>query len=385
MEDDAKENVAKKQKKMKKLENNDRRSPSPPAQPSKTIMSKPKSIIRNTGKSTAPPGSSGAGFTSPKRSVGFPGLSSISEEEKSTAPQLAENGISSKGPLETVDSGTSIELAPRRRVTMSATEFDRPTSKKMSVSGEAEDVLGEKEDFVTMRSRVSTVSSSTGRYKEIGRKNSRQLKEEAAKLSERAVNFRRGGRKVTGLEFISPDMELKIREKICRAIGERYGGLARANRAATTIQTAYRQYKLKKRYDEIRKEASTLRQRAKSMTNPRRRPSLVRRNRPLHYQRQLTALAVNDPLLRARILSKELGKESIPHTSGRRHLVEQKRSERALSANDKEAAEKKETATEDKNANEPVVSFSATLQQCSTLTQFFTGYMSLCFTTLLTH
>ena len=366
MEDSAKENVPKKQKQSRKAENGERRSPSPSAQPS-SIMSKPKPIIRNTGKSATPPGSSGVTLTSPKRSVGFPGLSSISEEGKNNAPQLVEDGVSSKDRSETfTDSSSSIEVAPRRRVTMSAPEFDRPTSKRRALSGEAEDVLGEKETVSTMRSRVSTVSSSNARYKGIGRKSSRQLKEEAAKLSERVMNNRRSGRKVTGLEFISPDMELKVREKICRAIGEKYGGLLRANRAATTIQTAYRQYKMKKRYDEIRKEASTLRKRAMSMTHPRsRKPTLVRRDRPLRYQRQITALAANDPLMKARLLSRELGKESIPHTSGRRHLVEQKRSERALSASNKEAAENKATEV-DKNANRPAVSISQ--QQYSTCT-----------------
>ena len=80
---------------------------------------------------------------------------------------------------------------------------------------------------------------------EIGRNNSCQPKEGVTKLSKQA-----SGRKVSGLEL----MELRIREKI----GNEYGGLARTNWAAIVIQTAYRQYLLKKPYDEICKKRDVL-------------------------------------------------------------------------------------------------------------------------------
>ena len=382
MEDEGKENHVKKQK----LGKSDHRSPSPTtdkssAESSMRKMSKPKPIIRNAGKSSG--NSSIAGITvqmNPKKSVGFPtsqGLSSISEEEqngtigKNKTPQpvpsddslessvMFESSMETSPPISPLKTSTDDHpsLPRSRRVTMSLTDFKK-YSNSQDRSGEAEDIDSKNDDFGTMRSRVSTVSSSHGRYKEIGRKNSRQLKQEAAKLSERAQNFRHGGRKFQALELFSPDMELRIREKIYSAIGKKYGGLPRASRAAVVIQTAYRQYKLKKRYDEIRKEASHMRKRAQSLKNPRRNTSIIRKKRPqMRYQRQLTELAVNDPLLKAKLLSQELGKESVPHTSARRHLVEQKRSERALCSEGGEAAREEAAAAVDEAESGTVVSF----------------------------
>ena len=127
---------------------------------------------------------------------------------------------------------------------------------------------------------------------EIGRNNSCQPKEVVAKLSEEA-----SGRKVSDLEL----MELRIREKI----GNEYGGLARTNWAAIVIQTAYRQYQLKKQYDVIRKKISMLR---------------------------------------------KLGREIIPRRSRRRHVVDQKWIEPPLSSSSETSAEIKE------NKSGPVVS-----------------------------
>ena len=325
-------------------------------------MSQPKPIIRHTGKPTAHSDGLFQNVGSPKKTVAFPthqGLSSIFEETQNE-PTRSETANANKE--RTLSSGStggspvpniSIQMTPpvspsgdddfdglpRRRVTMSMTDFKKPNSNKSqgATLGEAQ-VFSKSEDFeMVQRSRVSTISSSTGRHKEYGRKNSKQLQEEARKLSERAMNSRHGGRKYQTLELFSPDMELRIQEKICNALGKKYGGLARANRAAVCIQTAYRQYKLLKLYEEIRKEASNMRKRSQSMKERHRKPSMVRKNRPMRYHRQLTDLIPNDPLQKAKLLSRELGKESVSHTSLRRHLVEKKRSERSVLIDAKKA------------------------------------------------
>ena len=56
------------------------------------------------------------------------------------------------------------------------------------------------------------------------------------------------------LSMLSPDMEARIYEKIRRSLGEKYGSLEGANRAALTIQKAYRGYKLRRHFEEIRRE-----------------------------------------------------------------------------------------------------------------------------------
>ena len=360
MEDDGKGKDA-----GKAAKNPGMRAVSPPADSPATAKrktSQPKPIIRSGVKAASENQPSAAGLTfqvaqkNPKCKVvlGPPreALSSISEETKTglvANGDVAQVGRERHESMDSADSSvlfnSSMEMSPPvspvkteaaadnslRRRAISEAGFKKRT-KSQEIPSEAEDVLGEMMDFEPMmRSRVSTVSTTTGRYKEIGRKNSKQLKQEAAKLSERSPNIRRSGRKLQQLELISPDMELRIREKICSAIGKKYGGLRRANRAAIVIQTAYRQYKLKKRYEEIRKEAIHMRKRAQTMKDPRRRPSMVRRNRPARYQREISVLASNDPLLKTKLFSRELAKERVPHTSSRIHLVEQQRSQRAQS------------------------------------------------------
>ena len=315
-------------------------------------MSQPKPITRNTGKPRTEPSGK---IVSPKRSVTFPpnqGLSSITEEDGSPR-QNKHRGNTGKERLPSdsgfegspvfissvsVSSENDSPMTPRRRVTMSVTDFKKHRSLSEDAADEVEDTpplikkdTPSKMDTLELRSRTSTIGTSY--YKERGRKNSKQLKQEAAKL-ERSQNFRPGERKLQALELFSPDMELRIHEKICSGIGKKYGGLAHVTQAAIVIQTAYRQYKLKKRYDEIRKEAIQVRRRAQTM-DPRRRPSMLRQKRPMKYQRQLTALAQNDPLIKTKMVSQELGRESIPHTSSRRELVEKKRNERSKSADTK--------------------------------------------------
>ena len=366
MEDEVIDDSRRKKEQQKNPDTPNRHSPSHSTStssehPPERKMSQPKPIIRHSG---GKPAVQNVG-SSPKRTVAFPtrqGLSSISEEcqggpmEKSetvnsnkersfssgsiAGSSVFNGSIQSSPPVSPRNGDDDFDALPRRRVTMSVTDFKKPVSSKNRgiTLGEPEDVFNKMEDFeMVQRSRVSTISSSTGRHKEYGRKNSKQLQEEARKLSERTINARHGGRKYQTLELFSPDMELRIREKICTALGKKYGGLAHANCAAICIQTVYRQYRLLKRYEEIRKEASNMRKRAQTMNEQRRKPSMVRKSRPVRYHRQLTDLIPNDPLQKAKFLSRELGKESVPHTSSRRHLVERKRSEHTVLKDDRKA------------------------------------------------
>ena len=324
-------------------------------------FSRPKTVVRSlpTITTTSAPGAgSPVKITSPKKSVAFPpaqNLSSIFEEEGGGSPgQIRPGGattkITSTGkeriPSDSGSDGSRVfggaggegdeANHPRRRVTMSMTDFKKKSLSQDPPSEDDGEVEAKKDNFEMRRSRTSTISSSSGGSykKEHKRRSSKQLREAAAKC-ERSPDFISGGRKLHRLELFSPDMELRIREKICSAIGKKYGGLTRANKSAIVIQSAYRQYKLREQYNKIRKEASEVRQRAQSMKDPRRRPSMIRKNRPRRYDnRNLSALAPStDPLLKAKLLSQDIGRAGVPHThtSSRRQLVEKVRSERSLS------------------------------------------------------
>ena len=213
--------------------------------------------------------------------------------------------------------------------------------------GEEDDELGDMRDMKSsIRSRTKTISglqAGSGRkHVELGRRRVKDAKTEAARILKRRnslTHFRRGQRIILKeLELISPDVEAKIREKICKAIGNKFGGLQKATQAAITIQRAYRQYKLKKRFEEIRKEASQMRRRAISMSNTRRRPSMLRRQRNQRYHREMSISSTNDPLIRTREAALNVTRERSSHTSSRLHLVQQKRNEHSLSKLEEERA-----------------------------------------------
>ena len=213
--------------------------------------------------------------------------------------------------------------------------------------GEEDDELGDMRDLKSsIRSRTMTISAlqagSGRKHVELGRRRRKDAKTEAARILKRRnslTHFRRGQRIILKeLELISPDVEAKIREKICKAIGNKFGGLQRATQAAITIQRAYRQYKLKKRFDEIRKEASQMRRRAISMINTHRRPSMLRRQRNQRYHREMSITSTNDPLLRTKQAALNVTRERSSHTSSRLHLVQQKRNEHSLSKLEEERA-----------------------------------------------
>ena len=354
----------------KKTEGRKRRSKSPKSPTkgdpgSQQKFSRPKPIVRSLPKSTTTAESSGttAKLTSPKKSVTFNparNMLSISEEEGGASPEQARMMVTVQVTTvgERTPSDGGVEGSPvfggvggnvgteetsqlRRRITMSMSDFKKksPSQELPSEDAAETDTGGQptKYDHLEMRrSRTSTISSTCGGSykKEYKRKNSKQLKEAAAKL-ERSPDFISGGRKLHRLELFSPDMELRIRETICSEIGKKYGGLTRANKSAIVIQSAYRQYKLREQYNKIRKEASEVRKRAQSMRDPRRRPSMIRKKHPgRYYNRNLSALApTTDPLLKTKLLSQDIGRAGVPHThtSSRRQLVEKTRSEQSLS------------------------------------------------------
>ena len=276
------------------------------------------------------------------------------------------------------NSPTKVELSPKsvplksalKKPTAAAEEDDKKVRKVVSLvdmkhknqsvsqdsyglitvdeeEGEEDDELGDMRDMKSsIRSRTKTISglqAGSGRkHVELGRRRVKDAKTEAARILKRRnslTHFRRGQRIILKeLELISPDVEAKIREKICKAIGNKFGGLQKATQAAITIQRAYRQYKLKKRFEEIRKEASQMRRRAISMSNTRRRPSMLRRQRNQRYHREMSISSTNDPLIRTREAALNVTRERSSHTSSRLHLVQQKRNEHSLSKLEEERA-----------------------------------------------
>lgn len=359
-----------------------RRSKSPESDDESTSgrkFSRPKPIVRTIPKSpttsttsitttaaattttATTSGDNSSKMASPKRSVVQPpsgNLSSISEEDGGGSSP--EQGRTSEPPRTTVsmgrlpsDSSSEASLVfgggvdgaeeemrqSRRRATLSMSDFKKKSLSEDKTSDT--EVAGgdtfesEKTTHLdSLRSRTSTISSShrsSYQKEHKRRKNSKQLKQEAAKLAERSPDFFTGRKQRIEL-LLDPDLELRIRETISSEIGKKYGGLRRANKAATVIQSAYRQYKLHETYNKIRLEATEVRKRAQSLKNPRRNHSMVRRNRPIRYNRNISALAPStDPLLKAKLLSQDIGRAGLSHTSSRHELIERARKERSLS------------------------------------------------------
>ena len=81
--------------------------------------------------------------------------------------------------------------------------------------------------------------------------------------------------KTEKITVLSPDMEAKIHEKICRSLGAKYGSLERATEAAVTIQKTYRGYKLRRHFEEIRREGNVQLFRSSSLDARERRKYLT--------------------------------------------------------------------------------------------------------------
>ena len=160
------------------------------------------------------------------------------------------------------------------------------------------------------RSPTQTVGAF-GEHKELGTKKgpNRKLRRRSSFLDYRQDRTIQ----IQGLELFSRNVEARIREKVCRAIEVKYGG--QSTQAAISIQRAYRDYKLKKRFEEIRREASQMRKRAESLrADPIRRPSIVQKRRELNGK---------DPLLLAREASKKLTNRRGGYNSAKKQLVRQ--------------------------------------------------------------
>ena len=129
-----------------------------------------------------------------------------------------------------------------------------------------------------MRNRTNTFSPSSKQM--VGRRTPKKVK----KMQQKAAALRRETSTTSSssvLKYLSPDMEARIYEKICRSLGKKYGSLERATQAAVTIQKAYRGYKLRKHFDEIRKEGPmAIRQRMATVRDKNRKLSF--KSRPLH-------------------------------------------------------------------------------------------------------
>ncbi|KAL5515580.1 hypothetical protein EMCRGX_G000765 [Ephydatia muelleri] len=100
--------------------------------------------------------------------------------------------------------------------------------------------------------------------------------------------------KTEKMTVLSPDMEAKIYEKICRSLGAKYGSLERATQAAVTIQKTYRGYKLRRHFEEIRREGNVQLFRRCSLDARERRNYLTMGRRD-----KAAAGAVADPLATA--------------------------------------------------------------------------------------
>lgn len=269
-------------------------------------------------------------------------ISPIGSPEKSTPPKSILLKSAMKKPKSETVAGNDVPKSMRKVVSLADPRFkdksiNQDSFHVISVGEDSdEDQVGEMISVEnSIRSRTATISAlrpgSERKHIGVGRMKPRDARKDALRILERRnslIHLRRGQRIILKeLELISPDVEARIREKICKAIGAKYGGLGKATKAAITIQRAYRQYKLKKRFEEIRQEANKLRKRALSMKDTRRRPSVLRKNR---YRREISVATTNDPLARAKQVAWNLTKErdSSSHLSNRMHLVHQKRSEK---------------------------------------------------------
>ena len=61
-------------------------------------------------------------------------------------------------------------------------------------------------------------------------------------------------RTTENISMLSPDMEARIYDKICKSLGKKFGGLEKAQQAAAIIQKAYRVRMLRKHFNEIRRD-----------------------------------------------------------------------------------------------------------------------------------
>ena len=164
-----------------------------------------------------------------------------------------------------------------------------------------------------MRTRTKTLSMSSGvstrTSTELGRqkRSKKEIREKqfALKRHHSLTDLRliKGTFELKELELISPDFESKIRERIKKAMSDKYGGLERANQAAIKIQQSWRQFKLRRRFQKIKQQSKSQlksqlqlqsRQRAQSMRDPRRRPSIMKKRKKVYHREASVATISTD-------------------------------------------------------------------------------------------
>ena len=188
----------------------------------------------------------------------------------------------------------------------------------------------------SMRARTHTLAAvhSKGRKPmERGRRMLKELKKEeknsrsAIKRQSSLTNLNRR-LEDDDLELISPQLAAWVRGKFIRDLEKKYGGRGIAQKAAICIQRAYREYKLRSRFKQMRLDKHR-RNRAQSMRTPGRRPSILQKNRPLKYRREKSNPDARDPAMKAREAASMLSRERIghSHSGARLDLVQQKRKE----------------------------------------------------------
>lgn len=288
--------------------------------------------VREEGAGVAPPLSNGVLPSATSRSAVDLSVTKSGELRSSGAAMLDTDGVGtttagSSKPL--FRRATEPTLFPGMKKSRSQESLDA-----LKEEEEEEDTLGEMEGVGSkesaIRKRTVTISAG-GKYRKnelgLGRKSPRQVKQEANRLTRRkSAEFPRGSMsRIKRSELFSPDVEEKIRAKICFHIGQKYGGLERATQAAVAIQRAYRQFKMKRRFDEIRREASQMRKRAQTMGQGRsRRQSIIGMQRP-RYRREISTPLARDPLAIAREKAARLRKERSGHVLGQADLVQKAR------------------------------------------------------------
>ncbi len=205
----------------------------------------------------------------------------VSTEVDATVPKLrpAVAALIKEGRLP-LGSRKTISLADARDHTFSRSIDEEAVelSEVLQEDGEELDDTKDMKAFRShLRSRTKTISG-LGQHVEAGRRTSRDLRREAMRnKTEKPSTFtgsQREGR--MELELLSPEMEAKIQEITRHAIGRKYGGTRRSTRAATTIQRAYRDFKLHEKFKEIQREKQEMTLRTSSVKGGH-RPSILRR------------------------------------------------------------------------------------------------------------
>ena len=265
-----------------------------------------------------------------------------------------------KGSWSTSDS--NILLDKKKKVSYSAQNIIARDDFNILEEDE-EDAVGEMQEFnnLDMRARTSTVSGSLlkGAAKVgIGRKRLKDQRKENL-LMKRATSQIAPGAVTTGhtdflrdmdamkhsFELLSPQLEVKIKNMALRKMYETYGGKDVVKHAVHVIVQAWQSYRLRKRFQERLREKSQnrakMRERAKSMKNVHRRPSILQKGGRGQYRKvnlsstsenrdvgKTSGLVTADPMTRMKEKADRLGKERIGHThSGARlELMEKKRS-----------------------------------------------------------